>query len=412
MRCGFLDAPSHHCRVYVNRPFECQLYPFVMSREDGRVKVYAHLGCPFLAEHKDSPALRSALSRARIFFQKQGLDWTRANSAVLADYRVFSDELVYLFDVAFADNGEAFFKQRPLIDAALAARSGRLSARSFVSMFLWKEHFTFEAEEAGGNMLVFARNPVGTFLYLPPLGRTIVPAAVHAAFERMRVENGASGVSRIENVPAEELSSFNAGCFDIREQTGEYIYRRRDIAALAGQAYKSQRHEVNLFERAHAGHSVEYRAFAMSDRQGCQELFDRWLDARRAAYEDTLYRALLEDSRGVHALVFEEAPRLGMTGRVVVIDGRIAAYTFGYSLGDGVFCVAFEVADPAVKGLAAFIFRAFCADEALEDFGLINTMDDFGMPQVAAAKKAWNPVCRQAVYGVTERRSHDARAGH
>jgi hypothetical protein len=84
------------------------------------------------------------------------------------------------------------------------------------------------------------------------------------------------------------------------------------------------------------------------------------------------------------------------------VDGRLAAYTFGYPLpislapqeggeGEGsVFCILFEIADRAVKGLSQFIFREFCRE--LEPYEFINTMDDSGLDGLRRAKLAYHPV--------------------
>ena len=92
-----------------------------------------------------------------------------------------------------------------------------------------------------------------------------------------------------------------------------------------------------------------------------------------------------------------------MIRRVVTIDDRIAGYTFGYPVNDDVFCDLLEVADPDVPGLAAFLFREFCADEAVRSFRFINAMDTFGMPNVAQAKLSYRPSFLEPVYAVVER---------
>jgi hypothetical protein len=110
----------------------------------------------------------------------------------------------------------------------------------------------------------------------------------------------------------------------------------------------------------------------------------------------------------VHEALLSRAEDLGLVGRVVRMSGKVVAYTFGYFLNVRIFCVCLEVCDPSVKGLPAFIFSRFCADEALAGAEFINTMDDFGMPKVAQSKKWWNPVRLEPVYTVT-RKSADSR---
>jgi len=75
---------------------------------------------------------------------------------------------------------------------------------------------------------------------------------------------------------------------------------------------------------------------------------------------------------------------------VVEVEGRIAAYTFGYPLSPSTFCILFEIADRNVKGLGAYILREFCRE--LESYELINTLDDSGLLGLCRAKLAYHPL--------------------
>lgn len=430
--CFFLDEASHHCRVYAKRPYECRLYPFLLSHEDGVVKLYAHLSCPALGELFKKDDWRRRISSTRAFFQQDAtLAWVRENARYFVDYRPFLAEMKYLFDVAVVDEGARLLQIKPEIDAALACRreviprlkadgspsvsseilplcarqndvmerlSSTCSAFHFSQLFVWKDAFIFEAVQIENSTLVFARQPVGTFLFWPPLGKIISSKAIEHAFRIMREENGPGGVSRIENVSEADLSAFADERFIKHLRGHEYIYRRADIAALAGKKYHAKRHEINMLMRSH---HVEYRPFVASDAQACRILFEQWLDVKRMKYDDEVYRSMLSENRAVHTSVFLNADALGLIGRVAVIDGKVKAYTFGYPLSESIFCVFLEVADPAVAGLASFIFREFAADAALKDVEHINAMDDFGMPHVAAAKRHWHPSVLQPVYTVS-----------
>lgn len=399
--CFFLDEADHRCRAYGVRPYECRLYPFLLSLEDGVVRVYAHLSCPALADMLKKKDWRRSISAVRVFFQQdKTLGWVRQYATHLVDYRPFLAEMKYLFDVAVVDGGEKLLAQKARMEQALAGRDRDCSALHFSQLFVWKEAFSFDVQVVEDATLVFARQAIGTFLFWPPLGKVIPRDAVERAFEVMGQENGAGGLSRIEHVSGKDLESFSDERFIKYLRGHEYIYRQADIAALRGKKYHAKRHEINLLKRAH---HVEYRPFEAGDRTECLILFEQWLDDRRMKYDDEVYRSLLQENRAVHASVFLHARTLGLTGRVVVVDKKIKAYTFGYPLSGSTFCVFLEVADPSVVGLASFIFREFAADKALQNIEYINAMDDFGMPQVAAAKSHWHPAVLLPVYTVSLR---------
>ena len=132
---------------------------------------------------------------------------------------------------------------RSLFDQYVARRTHRLSTFHFSSLLAWCDFFDFSFEHIDGNLCVFAHDPSGAFLYLPPLGEKLTLTTVHACLARM--SHSSRGVARIENVGEEMCSLFSADRFTIKKKADEYIYRKADIVALTGGAYKSQRHDIN-----------------------------------------------------------------------------------------------------------------------------------------------------------------------
>lgn len=61
--CHFLDARENTCRVYPFRPFECQLYPFLINLDQGRVYLSVDPGCPFVQEHLGTAFLKNHAAR-------------------------------------------------------------------------------------------------------------------------------------------------------------------------------------------------------------------------------------------------------------------------------------------------------------------------------------------------------------
>jgi Fe-S-cluster containining protein len=54
--CPFLQAHSNECKIYANRPFECQLYPFLINRRGEKFFLAVDLNCHFAGENlKNGP---------------------------------------------------------------------------------------------------------------------------------------------------------------------------------------------------------------------------------------------------------------------------------------------------------------------------------------------------------------------
>jgi Fe-S-cluster containining protein len=398
--CSFIDEKSHHCFVYGARPFECRIYPFLLSSEKSGFKVYAHLSCPGIDQLRAAGTWERAVAQIKAFFSQVDVQsFVHRHAVNFPDYSLSKDEIEKVF--AF-DPGAPLWAEKARIDAALAKSPRVLSSLAFVNMFAWQDFFTFSVEDIGGALCVFASQSVGTFLYWPPLAVGIPARAIDVCFDKMKEMNRGGSLTRIENVAEDELKFFDEKKYTAQLRGHEYVYRRTDIAGLRGNDYKTRRGEVNLFERTHAG-SYAWRAYTGDDFNACAILFDRWLDGRFQKHDNDIYQHMLVENRMVHRLVLAHAGRFGLVGRVVEVDGRVAAYTFGYRLNEDTFCVLFEVADLSVKGLAAFVFNRFCRDEALESFTWVNAMDDFAAEDLARTKMSWRPARLQAVYAVTPR---------
>ncbi len=293
----------------------------------------------------------------------------------------------------------SLLERKELIQQYLREAPGQLSSFSFINIFTWQEFFQFEFEMIDGNLCVFARHEAGTFLYLPPLGKNVSAKTIEACFDRMDKVNRNKGVSRIENVHVRQLALFPTDEFFLYNKGYEYCYYRKDLAALEGNAYKSKRSSYNHFAKNYKFKFLPYEDSMLED---CAALYKDWARSRRPVYADNpVSLQMLEENAGVHQLALRHYQELGLTGRVVTIDGKIRAYTFGYPLNTEIFCVLFEIADLSFSGLGVFIFREFCRDAALAPYKFINVMDDFELKNIQRVKDSFKPVVLFPCYVVS-----------
>ena len=107
--CRFLNGANNTCGIYTKRPFECSLYPFILSRTPDAVKVYAHLSCPYVQDHLSRavliPDIRGSsdfddyAAYLKDFFCRADIrEFLSHNKAMFHDYSPYAPELLYLFD--------------------------------------------------------------------------------------------------------------------------------------------------------------------------------------------------------------------------------------------------------------------------------------------------------------------------
>ncbi len=52
--CPYLGIADNKCKIYDMRPFECQLYPFLINLRKGKVLLTVDLNCPYVYEKINS----------------------------------------------------------------------------------------------------------------------------------------------------------------------------------------------------------------------------------------------------------------------------------------------------------------------------------------------------------------------
>jgi hypothetical protein len=252
----------------------------------------------------------------------------------------------------------------------------------------WNGLLAYWWMELQGAFCLFAQSPDGWFMPLPPIGAGPLDAPLSEAMSLLRRWNGDSPVSRVENIPSRLAPEFERRGYRLAPMEPEYLYRAADLAALAGDRYKSQRALCNRFEREQ---SFEVEPYQAGDRQDCRALFATWSRQKQAEGLEPFSTMLLADAQSAHEIIWSQASALQVIGTVVRTHGRLCGYTFGYWLTDRTFCVLLEVADRTLPGLAQYLFRETSRTALNVGAEYINAMDDSGLPGLRLSKQAYHP---------------------
>jgi len=276
-----------------------------------------------------------------------------------------------------------------------------LATWAFAPHYMWKDVFRYFWSEVDGWWCLFAEYADHLFMPLPPLGPNpgegspssgSLQEVLSQVITFMDTRNTNSQFTKIENIPEALKEVIQPWGYSLTPNNSDYLYRTEDLVQLKASAYKSQRAAYNRFCRTHRSRVVPY---SIIDRDGCLALFHRWAHQKEetsTSHDEPhaeIARLKVREAASAHRVVLQEYRELGLTGRVVWVDGSIKAYAFGYPRSQDVFCVLLEVADRSVHGLAPYLFREFCRE--FQQYACINTMDDSGLPSVIRAKRAYHP---------------------
>jgi hypothetical protein len=271
-----------------------------------------------------------------------------------------------------------------------------LAAFSFVNTYIWRSLYNINWVVIQKSLCVFFHDAVGCFMYLPPLAVVPEPGVIPQAFEIMDKINKNKDISRIENIPQEQLNYYRSLGYLCHEKYPDYLCLRSDLAFLRGNKFKSQRATHNYFIKHY---DCAWRSIRSSDKKDCLDLFDSWVKERKAQCNDDIYCGMLEDSHKVIRDALANYKQLNLEGIVVRVDKKLKAFSFGYRLNQDTFCILYEITDLTIKGLAQFIFRQF--SQELKDYKYINIMDDSGLENLRKTKLAYKPARLIPAYIVT-----------
>ncbi|HOW35431.1 MAG TPA: YkgJ family cysteine cluster protein [Candidatus Omnitrophota bacterium] len=98
--CCFFMPETNACRIYEFRPFECRLYPFLLTKKDGKDMIAVHLYCPFVRKTKDSPEFNRYVGYLKdLFSRKEVIVFIKKNPSLIGNESNYQDELEHLFTI-------------------------------------------------------------------------------------------------------------------------------------------------------------------------------------------------------------------------------------------------------------------------------------------------------------------------
>lgn len=96
--CVYFNPKDHTCSVYDKRPFDCRLYPFVLSRVAEGIGVFMHLSCPHIQTMMNTKDIEAYTEYLKRFFNEHETQvFLLKNPEVVHDYTAYMNELQHLF---------------------------------------------------------------------------------------------------------------------------------------------------------------------------------------------------------------------------------------------------------------------------------------------------------------------------
>lgn len=255
--------------------------------------------------------------------------------------------------------------------------------------------------EMDGALIVaahFAGDPAKGHMLLPiSPARRFTPQGLHDL--SLVTGIGAFGFvpeSYIEREGRFELERY----FDVVHQPeyDDYIYKTRDLAELKGNRYSKKRNLIHQFHRFYMdADRVKTEALTPRVAEECLAFLNLWCeehDCENQPEED------LACEKQACANMLHHIGQFDVSGLLVRIDGKVAAFGIGARLTDRMGVLHFEKALSSVKGLYQYLDQ-LCAIRLFAGFEHINKESDMGVEGLARAKKSYYPMTKEKSYRLT-----------
>ncbi len=271
---------------------------------------------------------------------------------------------------------------------------------SFANMYCWQATFSTAWDIIDGFLIIrFRIDGQEKLGYMQPLRcdnehdfSSIIPILArdaHQNGERLRIIG-------LTDQGREIIQNSHPDAFAFHSLRGQedYIYSRTALEQLRGRAYQAKRNHINQFQRLY---KYDYQPLTPQHFSDCLELCSKWAERHDVTPEeqDSIERA------------FENFEELGLRGGVIIIEGRVAAFTYGSAISHTIFCTHAEKCDTQYTGIYATINALFTASLPPQ-YTLINREEDMGIEGLRTAKLSYHPTTLQKKYTAIHLHSHES----
>jgi hypothetical protein len=283
---------------------------------------------------------------------------------------------------AFPQFKDLSLEDRSFIETAFLRFSPSISEFTFTNLFIWRHAYQLKISRLQ-DFLCLLSNKGETSFFFPPIGEGDRVKCCQLLLHYLKEKGGSPKISRVPESLVTQTDWKAAGMvaeFD-RDQS-DYVYLIEDLIKLEGRKYHRKRNHIKQFKEKY---SYEYVPLASEWIQECLRLETEWCDLRHCE----IVPGLANESIAIKE-TFTHFDQLSVKGGVVLIGGKVEAFTLGEPLNRETVVIHIEKANPAFEGLYPLINQAFLEKE-WSDYTYVNREQDLGEEGLRKAKESYFP---------------------
>lgn len=249
-----------------------------------------------------------------------------------------------------------------------------ISEFTFAGIYLFRNTYQYEIAYLDAETLILKGTKDGKVFYALPMGFPKDRGLAKQLLEEVDYVKGLSEPHADDQRVWLEQHGYEV-CED--RDNFDYLYHREDLATLKGKKYHKKRNQVNAFLN---NYEYEEQCLSPENIEDAYQILEDW----RAERDDPGDYSSAKEALDLHET-------LGLTGYIIYVDGRPAAYCMGEEIALGsTYVIHIEKAIGSYKGIYQFINQAFAA-VLPQDIHFINREQDLGDPGLRQAKMTYRP---------------------
>jgi hypothetical protein len=283
-------------------------------------------------------------------------------------------------------------EDKPLFDQLFTQSPPVISEFTFTNLFVWRDCYQIRISRFQ-NLLCLLSDRAETSFFFPPIGEGDV---IECYLNLLHHLEGKGMVPKIFRVPEAVVAQFDWKASGMKAELDrsqcDYVYLTSDLIELKGRKYHRKRNHIKQFQEKY---SYQFILLTPEWIAQCLQLETEWCDLRHCEASP----GLLNESFAIKEALthFEE---LGVKGGVILINGKVEAFTLGDPLNPETVVIHIEKANPTYEGLYPTINQAFLESQ-WSGYTYVNREQDLGEEGLRKAKESYFPHHLVNKYSIT-----------
>jgi hypothetical protein len=271
---------------------------------------------------------------------------------------------------------------KPLVDRLFTRFPPVISEFTFTNLFIWRVAYQIKISRFRDFVCLLSEQGVNSFFF-PPVGEGDMIECFQSLLRTLGEKGAPPKIVRIPETVVTQVNWTGSGMkAELDRSQCDYVYLVQDLSELKGRKYHRKRNHIKQFQEKY---SYQYIPLTSEWVPQCLQLQAEWCDLRHCEASPGLRNESLAIKEA-----FTHFEKLKVKGGVILINGKVEAFTLGDPLNPETIVIHIEKANPAYEGLYPTINQAFLEHEG-SGYTYVNREQDLGEEGLRKAKESYFP---------------------